>query len=229
MSPGRRAGVLLDIDGTLLDTNHLHVLAWSRSFRRAGHTVPMHRIHEMVGMGGDRLVPQLIGEPSDEVTDGWAEEFHHLRPEIAVLPGARDLVRSLHARQQVVVLASSAPADDVAWFRELLDVDAALEGATSSDDAEGSKPDPDIFEVAMDRFDLDPDSTVAIGDAVWDARAAARAGIGFVGVESGGTSADQLRAEGARRVARDAAALVDVLEQHGIDGLRSDAEGRSNS
>lgn len=220
--------MLLDIDGTLLDTNYLHVLAWSRSFRRAGHAVPMHRIHELVGMGGDRLMVQLIGEPSEEVADGWAEEFHHLRPEIRLLPGARDLVRGLHARHQTVVLASSAPAADVTWFRELLDADAALDGATSSNDADGSKPDPDIFEVAIERFGLDPGTTVAIGDAVWDAQAASRAGIGFVGVESGGTSADQLRAEGAHLVARDAAALVDVLEAHGIAGLRrSDDEGRS--
>lgn len=229
MSGNGRAGVLLDIDGTLLDTNYLHVVAWHRAFRRAGHDVAMHRIHRLIGMGGDRLVDELIGEASSEVADGWAEEFHHLRPEIRLLPGAQHLVRQLHACHQAVVLASSAPADDVDWFRRLLDVDDALAGATSSDDADGSKPDPDIFDVAVDRFDLDRSQTVAIGDAIWDARAARRAGIGFVGVESGGTDAAALRDEGAWRVGRDAAALADVVVRAGVEGLRSnEGEGTTS-
>ncbi|MGN6692989.1 MAG: HAD family hydrolase [Aquihabitans sp.] len=217
-------GVLLDVDGTLVDTNHLHVLAWSRAFRRAGRPVPMHRIHERIGMGGDRLVADLLGEDSrqaEAVTDAWAEEFHHLWPEVRLLPGAKQLVRALHLRGQRVVLASSAPADDVDRFRKLLDVDDWLAGATSSDDAEGSKPDPDIFEVAIDRFGLDPDRTVAVGDSVWDARAADRAGIGFIGVETGGTDRRVLDEEGAIRVVRDAAALTQLIDDAGIDALRS--------
>jgi len=221
---GDRPGVLLDVDGTLVDTNHLHVLAWSRAFRRAGRPVPMHRIHERIGMGGDRLVADLLGEDApqaDAVTSAWAEEFHHLWPEVRLLPGAKHLVRTLHLRRRTVVLASSAPADDVDRFRKLLDVDDWLAGATSSDDADASKPDPDIFEVAIDRFDLDPSATVAVGDSVWDARAAARAGIGFVGVESGGTDRRVLTEEGAVVVARDAAGLSRRIEDHGVDALRS--------
>lgn len=225
MTADLRAGVLLDVDGTLLDTSYLHVLAWSRSFRRAGHDVAMHRIHELIGMGGDQLMAELIGEADPDVADGWAEEFHHLRPEVRLLPGAGELIRKLHAHQQVVVLASSAPTEDVAWYRELLDVDDVLAGATSSDDAEASKPDPDIFEAAIERFGLDAPSTIAVGDARWDGRAALRAGIGFVGVESGGTDADALRAEGAHLVARDAAALAEVLDQDGIGALRSTGGG----
>jgi HAD superfamily hydrolase (TIGR01509 family) len=216
-------GVLLDVDGTLVDTNHLHVLAWSRAFRRAGRPIPMHRIHERIGMGGDRLVADLLGEDAPQaeaVTDAWAEEFHHLWPEVRLLPGAKQLVRSLHLRRQRVVLASSAPAGGVDRFRQLLDVDDWLTGATSSDDAEGSKPDPDIFEVAIDRFGLDPAQTVAVGDSVWDARAAERAGIGFIGVETGGTDRRVLGEEGAIRVVRDAAALTQLIDKAGVEALR---------
>ncbi|MCU1371379.1 MAG: putative hydrolase [Ilumatobacteraceae bacterium] len=220
MSSARRSGVLIDLDGTLVDTNYLHVVAWSRAFRRTGHDVAMHRIHGLLGMGGDDLVAELVGEPSPEVSEAWAEEFHHLRPEMRALPGARDLLRELHARSQVVVLASSAPAEDVAAFRALLDADDWIDGATASDDAEDAKPHPDIFQVAMDRFDLDPSRTFAVGDAVWDARAAARAGIVFVGVESGGTDRAVLAGEGAIHVAPDAAALTDLLNEIGIEGLR---------
>ena len=224
MSSRRRSGVLLDVDGTLADTNHLHVLSWCRAFRRTGHDVPMYRIHELIGMGGDDLVAELTGGQDAEVSDAWAEEFHHLRPEVQLLPGARDLVRALRAHQQAVVLASSSPLEDVAFFRDLLDGDEWLEGATSSDDADAAKPEPDIFEVAMERFDLDPERTIAVGDAVWDARAAQRAGIGFVGVESGGTSRQALLDEGANHVTRDAAELTTLIERIGIDGLR-DAGG----
>ncbi|WP_421121648.1 HAD family hydrolase [Aquihabitans daechungensis] len=212
---------MLDLDGTLVDTNHLHVIAWCRAFRRTGHDVPMYRIHQLIGMGGDDLIAELVGHDAPEVSEAWAEEFHHLRPEVRALPGARDLVRELHTRHQVVVFASSAPEEDVSAFRELLDVEEWIAGATSTDDAEAAKPHPDIFEVAMDRFDLDPAATLAVGDAVWDARAAARAGIGFIGVESGGTSREVLAAEGALHVACDPAALTELLRCGGIAGLRS--------
>jgi HAD superfamily hydrolase (TIGR01509 family) len=214
-----RAGVLLDIDGTLVDTNHLHVIAWARAFARRGHEVAMHRIHRRVGMGGDQLVAELIGEDDPAVAEAWAEEFHHLWPEVRVLPGARDLVVALHELDLAVVLASSSPAGDVASFRRLLDVDDALAGATSAGDAEASKPDPGIFQAAMDRFGLDPAATVAIGDAVWDARAASRAGIGFLGVESGGTDRHVLEREGARLVVEDAAGLVELVRSGGRDVL----------
>ena len=94
----RRAGALLDVDGTLVDTNHLHVVAWCRAFRRTGYDLPMHRIHELIGMGGDRLVAELLGDDDPRVVEAWAEEFHHLRPEVRPLPGARDLVRRRRRR-----------------------------------------------------------------------------------------------------------------------------------
>lgn len=209
------AGALLDIDGTLVDTNHLHALAWWRALRRFDRTYPMASIHRLIGMGGDKLVPELTGDEIDGADDAWQQEFHRLLGEVTLLPGARELVRTLHDAGLVVVLASSAPEDDVARFRELLDVDDWLEGATSSDDAEASKPDADIFEVAMDRFGLDPAQSVAVGDSIWDAKAAARAGIAFVGVETGGTDRQALLDEGALAVHPDAAALAAAVAAEG--------------
>lgn len=188
-------GVLLDLDGTLVDTNHLHALAWWRAFRRFDRGFPMQRIHDLIGMGGDKLVPELVGHDLDGATDAWAEEFHQLFDEVTLLPGARDLVQTLHDSGRTVVLASSSPAKDLDRFRRLLDVDAWIDGATSSDDADESKPDAEIFEVAMDRYDLDRASTIAIGDTVWDAKAATKAGVGFIGVRTGGANSDELRRE----------------------------------
>jgi HAD superfamily hydrolase (TIGR01509 family) len=213
--PGGTAGALLDVDGTLVDTNHLHALAWWRALRRLDRTYPMASIHRLIGMGGDKLVPELTGREIDGASDAWQEEFHRLLDEVTLLPGARELVRALHDAGLVVVLASSAPEDDVERFRQLLDVEEWLAGATSSDDADASKPDADIFEVAMDRFGLDPAQTVAIGDTTWDAKAAARAGIAFVGVETGGTDRQPLVDEGALAVHPDAADLAEAVADRG--------------
>jgi HAD superfamily hydrolase (TIGR01509 family) len=210
-------GVLLDLDGTLVDTNHLHALAWWRAFRRFDLTFPMQRIHDLIGMGGDKLVPELVGHDLDGASDAWSEEFHRLFDEVTLLPGARTLVQSLHDAGLTVVLASSSPTEDLDQFRELLHVDAWIDGATSSDDAEESKPDAEIFEVAIARFHLDPASTIAIGDTVWDAKAARRAGVGFIGVKTGGAHPDELRREGAIEVYDDAAAVAEALAGHGAD------------
>lgn len=205
-------GILLDIDGTLLDTNHLHTLAWWRAFRSLDRTYPMTSIHALIGMGGDRLVTELAGEDVDGVEDAYAEQIDRLRADITVLPGARDLVRRLADTGARVVLASSAREEDLEQFRSILDVDQWLAGATSSGDVDVSKPAPEIFDVAIDRHDLDRRRTVVIGDTVWDAEAARRADIGFVGVETGGTRARQLLDAGAVAAYRDAEALVDDLD-----------------
>jgi HAD superfamily hydrolase (TIGR01509 family) len=212
--------VLLDVDGTLLDTNYLHALAWWRALRRHGRTYPMHQIHALIGMGGDKLVPELAGEDIDGASDDWSEEFHRLLDDVSLLPGARTLVETLHDVGLVVVLASSAPGDDVDRFREVLEVDRWLAGATSSDDADGSKPDADIFEVAMDRYGLDPARTVAVGDSIWDAKAAVRAGIHFVGVETGGTEAARLLDHGATAVHADAEAMAEAVRRQECWAIR---------
>lgn len=204
-------GVLLDLDGTLVDTNHLHALAWWRAFRRFDRTFPMQRIHDLIGMGGDKLVPELVGHDLDGASDAWSEEFHRLFDDVTLLPGARDLVQRLHDIGRTVVLASSAPAEDLDRFRQLLDSDPWIDGATSSDDADESKPDAEIFDVAIDRYRLDRAATIAIGDTIWDAKAATKAGVGFIGVRTGGAHPDELRREGAIEIYRDAAAVVEAM------------------
>jgi HAD superfamily hydrolase (TIGR01509 family) len=211
-------GVLLDVDGTLLDTNHLHALAWWRALRSLGLTYPMVRIHRLIGMGGDKLVPTLVGHEVEGASDRWREEFEALFDEVTPLPGACESVRALHDRGAIVVLASSAPAEHVERFVQVLGVDRWLAGTTSSDDADGSKPEADIFEVAMARHDLDPARTTAIGDTVWDARAARRAGIAFIGVETGGIDARALRDEGAAATYEGVDRLVDLLDGGPVDG-----------
>jgi phosphoglycolate phosphatase-like HAD superfamily hydrolase len=205
-------GVLLDIDGTLADTNYLHVLAWVRAFRRHGHDVAMVDVHQRIGMGGDRLVEGLIGGSSDEVEQAWAEEYHHLQPEVRLLPGARRLVEAIAATGASVVLASSAPSGDVDHARQLLDLERCLTGATSSDDAEASKPSSDIFDAALVRHGLDRSVSWVVGDSVWDADAARSAGLAFVGVETGGTLAASLLERGAVEVFAGPDALAAAVE-----------------
>ena len=198
-----RAGVLFDIDGTLVDTNYLHTIAWSRALADAGEWAPMNAIHRLVGMGGDQLVPTLLGHPNDRAREGRADRFRPLIDEAKVFPGASGLLRRCREAGLAVVLASSSPVDEVDTYRKLLDVDDVLDAVTTADDAASSKPEPDIFRIAMEKAGIDPDRALVVGDSIWDVRAARRAGIGCVAVETGGFSQHELAEEGARHVYRD--------------------------
>jgi HAD superfamily hydrolase (TIGR01509 family) len=208
--------VLLDIDGTLLDTNHLHTVSWWRAFRRLGLTFPMSRIHRLIGMGGDKLVPELAGHEVPGADDAYAEEFERWHDEVLCLPGARDLVATIDAAGVAAVLASSAKADDLEHFRKVLDLEDHLAGATSSGDADESKPDAELFDVAIERYELDRTRTLVIGDTGWDGEAARRAGLPFIGVQTGGwTERDLIDARAtevhpnAGSIARDLAGVLD--------------------
>lgn len=191
------------MDGTLIDTNYLHTLAWSRALRDAGEWAPMNAIHRLVGMGGDQLLPQLLGRMNDKAKDLRAEHYRPLMSDARVFPGAADLLRRCHDSGLAVVLASSSPQDELAELRKLIDADDALDAVTTADDAEQSKPEPDIFLVAMDRAGIDPDRALVVGDSIWDIQAARRAGVGCIAVETGGFSQHELSEEGARQVYRD--------------------------
>lgn len=206
-------GVLLDVDGTLLDTTHLHALAWWRALRSLGHTVPMSRIHGLVGMGGDRLVPELLGRDLDGASDAQSREFDRFDDEITLPPGARELVIGLAATGFAVVLSSSASTDDLERFRRILDVDDHLVGATHAGDVDSTKPDPEVFDIAVERHGLDPNRTTVVGDTIWDGLAARRADLAFLGVTTGGSSHDALVGAGARAVYRDLNQLVDELDR----------------
>jgi HAD superfamily hydrolase (TIGR01509 family) len=213
-------GVLFDVDGTLVDTTYLHTVCWWQAFRQAGLDAPMAVIHRSIGMGGDRLVPQVLdvidAPPSDQSLDERIESMSNSHdalystfwPALRPLPGARDLLRHCHASGLITVLASSANARDVAVLRVVLDCDDVIDDATSSDDADSSKPDPDLVVVALKKANLQPDEALFVGDAVWDVEASAKAGVRCIGLESGGTSASELLRAGAVRTFTDPAALL---------------------
>ena len=205
--------VLLDVDGTLVDTNWIHTLAWARALRRHDHVVAMYRIHRLVGMGADRLIDELLGHDVPGIGDTHHEEYEALRPEVRLLPGAVDLVRAVHGAGLRVVLASSAREDELAFVRGLLDVDDLLDAATSADDAEVSKPAPDIFRAGLDRVGGTPGRAVVVGDTVWDMHAATDAGMTGIGVLTGGARGEELVAAGAAEVYEDAAALAAALDE----------------
>jgi HAD superfamily hydrolase (TIGR01509 family) len=202
------AGILLDVDGTLVDSNYLHTLAWSRALRGAGEWAPMNAIHRLVGMGGEHLLPELLGPDEAEpllerIRAARKEEYQELVAETEVMPGARELIRGLHDVGLVVVLATSAPRAELDAVVEQLDVGDAVHGATSADDVGGSKPSPDVFRAALEAGGLEPSHALVVGDSVWDVHAARAAGVGCVAVESGGFSAHELSEAGSLHVYRD--------------------------
>jgi HAD superfamily hydrolase (TIGR01509 family) len=198
-----RAGVLLDVDGTLIDTNYLHTLAWSRALIDIGEWAPMNAIHRSVGMGGDQLVAHLLGKSREEASDAWRKCYEELASDIRAFPRAKDLVARLRGMGLTVALATSSPADLLRSTLQTVGIEDLVDAVTTADDVPSSKPDPAVFEVAMRMADIDPDYAVAIGDSVWDVRAARAAGIACVGVESGGFSRHELSEEGAIAVYRD--------------------------
>lgn len=212
---------LLDVDGTLVDSNWIHTLAWSRALRACGvEGVAMARIHPLIGMGADRLVDELLGHPVDGASDAHHEEYEKLRPDVRPLPGASDLVRALHERGLAVVLASSSKEDELEFLREVLDVDDWIVGATSSDDAETSKPSPDIFGAALKVAGVEAAQAAVVGDTRWDVEAASELGLATVAVCTGGNRPGELRAAGAAEVHDDPAALLAALDDSLLARLR---------
>jgi HAD superfamily hydrolase (TIGR01549 family) len=209
------ASVLLDVDGTLVDSNYAHVDAWSHAFAKAGHPVPAWEIHRAIGMGSDKLVAKLVGQSVAEmiwetVSDAHDSLFAEMIDDVQTLPGARDLLAALKQRGYETVLASSARRGEVEHYIDLLDAREIIDAWTTADDVEHTKPDPDLIKVAAERAAAAP--IAMIGDSVWDCQAAARAGIPALALLSGGISATELREAGAQSVHRDPAELVTTLE-----------------
>jgi HAD superfamily hydrolase (TIGR01509 family) len=220
-----RAGVLVDCDGTLLDTNYLHALAWSRALRDVGEWAPMNAIHRLIGMGGDQLVPELLGHDVEGAHDAHDRRYRELRDDMRAFRGAGDFLRRLHEAGLVVVLASSANEEDLAAMREVLDADDAIDEAVHADEVDRSKPHADIFDTAREKAGLDARCVVVVGDTVWDVEAADRAGMGCVAVESGGTSRHELAEAGALAVYRDVEQLGAQLLTSPIGTLLAVARG----
>jgi HAD superfamily hydrolase (TIGR01509 family) len=201
-------GVLLDVDGTLVDSNYLHTLAWSRALHAGGEWAPMSAIHRLVGMGGDQLVQHLTGRRDDALAGLWREHYEALMDEVRPFPGATELLSALHGRGMRVILASSSPADHVRHMVDLLDAGPVIDGTTSADDADVSKPAPDIFEAALRVGGIDRQRALVVGDSTWDIQAARAAGMATIGVETGGYSRHELMEEGACGVHQDVQELL---------------------
>lgn len=195
-----RPAALLDVDGTLVDTNYHHAIAWHRAFRSQGLTLPLWKIHRAMGMGGDQLVPVLAGEEfaaerGDAAREAEKDLYAELIGETQPLPHAREFVEQLKLRGHAVVLASSAKAEEVEYYVDLLGVRDLVDGWTVSADVDATKPNPDLVQAAAAKAGGGP--VVMLGDSTWDFIAAKRAGVPGVGLLTGGFSEPELREAGA--------------------------------
>ena len=193
-----------DIDGTLVDTNYQHAIAWYRAFRRHGIALPVWRIHRHVGMGGDQLVEALTDadterERGDDIRASEKELYLELIDEVEPFAAARDLIADLKQRGHTVVLASSAKEDEVEHYLELLDARGLADAWTTSADVEATKPEPDLVRAALHRADDagGGDQAVLVGDTPWDVKSASAAGVPTIAVRTGGFSIDELEGAGA--------------------------------
>ncbi len=204
--------ILLDIDGTLMDTNYLHVEAWEQAFEEVGERPPRYKIHHQVGKGSDRLIPEFVedGEAGERVSELHGEFYAKLQDRGHPLPGAKELIASLVDRGYEVWFATSAKPEELEHHMEELEAEGKVAGVVSSEEVEGTKPAPDIFELTLQRAGVSPDETVAVGDAIWDIESASAAGIRTVAVLTGGAfSEGELREAGAVEVYEDCAALLE--------------------
>ena len=219
----KRPAVLFDLDGTLVDSNYLHIYAWMRAFDAEGVPTDAWRIHRCIGMDGTTLVRTLSGDAGQDVVDRLKERHSEYYQEsahlLAPLPGARDLIRRIADLDLQVVLATSAPADELEKLRTILDCDDVIAEITSSEDVDTAKPQPDIVQVALQRAGVDVHDAVFVGDAVWDCEAARRARLTSIGVLSGGVSRGELTDSGAAAVFEDPADLLAHLDDSPIGSL----------
>lgn len=212
-SEGSPGAVLFDIDGTLVDSTYHHAVAWHRAFVRLDTPIPLWRIHRSIGMGGDRLVAHVAGDDSeerigDEVRDAWREEFEKIKAEVLPLPGAAALVRKVAREGYRVALASSGDPEFSREFMDLLGVGDDVELLTTSEDADASKPHPDLLEGTLDK--LGATRAVMLGDTPYDVESAGRLGLQCVGLRSGGYSEPELSGAGAALVVDAPEDLMDV-------------------
>ncbi|SFN37526.1 HAD family hydrolase [Mycetocola miduiensis] len=204
--------VLFDVDGTLVDSNYLHVEAWSHAFYELRVPVQAWRIHRAIGQDSAKLLGALLGDRADELGDRAKALHSHFYTPLAYrlrpLDGARELLQALAERGTTVVLATSAPEDELALLTAALDADNSIDATTNADDVDVAKPDPSIVQVALSRADVRAEDAIFVGDSVWDCIAASRAGVRTIGLLCGGSSSAELRSAGAIAVYDDPAALL---------------------
>ncbi|MFE0389804.1 HAD family hydrolase [Streptomyces bungoensis] len=212
-----RAAVF-DVDGTLVDTNHLHVVTWWEAFRQAGHDVPMHAVHRAVGLGSDDLIAHLLGEDRDRDQDAALSDAHKALygqyfDRLPALPGAAELLRRLHGDGWTVVLATSASGAELGALRRAIGADDAIAATASADDVERGKPAPEPVEHALELAGVPASRAVFVGDTVWDMRAGSKAGVRCLGVLCGGIPRADLEEAGAQAVYADPADLLASLAE----------------
>ena len=212
------AVAVLDIDGTLIDTNYHHAVAWYRAFREHGIVLPVWRIHRHIGMGGDQLVAALTDdrtehEHGDEIRDTETKSYFELIDEVETMEGSSELIEHHEKRGHTVVLATSAKEDEVDHYLDLLDARELADAWTTSADVEATKPAPDLVTAALDRAGGSSDDAVMIGDTPWDVKAAGGAGVPTLAVLTGGFSLDELREAGAHDVFESVRELCERLDR----------------
>lgn len=187
-------GVILDVDGTLVDSNDAHAHAWTDALAEAGYRVPFDRVRRLIGMGGDKLLPEAVGLPAETpageaIAERRGQIFRErYLPDVKALPGARDLVLRLRAEGHALAVASSAQPDELGLLLKIAGVDELIGERTSSGDVEESKPEPDVVVTALRRLRLPPSAAVMIGDTPYDVQAALHAHVAVIGFRSGGWS-----------------------------------------
>jgi HAD superfamily hydrolase (TIGR01549 family) len=207
---------ILDIDGTLVDSNYQHALGWFRAFQANDVTVPLWKIHRHIGIAGDLFVESAAGKDVDEekgeaIREDEGRAYSELVDEVVLLDGARELIRALKEKGCKVVLASSAKEEELEHYLKMLDVNDLLDAWTSSGDVDMAKPEPDVIHVALDK--VGGGDGVMIGDSTWDCESAERAGVPSIGVLTGGFSESELKNAGAAQVFTSVRELAERLDE----------------
>ncbi|KOU23416.1 HAD family hydrolase [Streptomyces sp. WM6372] len=208
---------LFDVDGTLADTNHLHVVCWWEALRQAGHDVSMHAIHRAIGLPGEDLLAHLLGDGRDTGEDDALSTAHDTLygtffDRLPRIEAADELLLTLDRRGWRVVLVTSAGSEELGALRRAVDADDAIDATASSDDVDEGKPAPDPVHHALELVDAPADGAVFVGDTVWDMKAGVRAGVTSVGLLCGGIPRLDLEDAGAKAVYRDPADLLEQLD-----------------
>lgn len=206
--------VLFDVDGTLLDTNYFHTVSWWKALREAGEDIAMARIHPLIGMGSDQLLTDLLGEEREGYSDLHAKYYKEYKQDLHAFPKAPQLLAEVAGRGVQVVLATSSKEEDLDKLLDALGADdGVIDEIVHGDMVGSSKPAPDIFAVALDHLDLDPERTMVVGDTRWDIEAAAKIGLDVVTVLSGGWTRRDLTDAGAVAVYDDVAELLARIDE----------------
>ena len=219
-------GVIFDVDGTLIDSVDLHAEAWQEALRHFGYEVGFDDVRSQIGKGGDQLMPVFVPTEDLERIEEEMDSFRHdlfarkYLDQVRGFPGVRPLFERLRRDGIRIALASSAKGDELEHYKRAADILGLPDAETSSDDADRSKPHPDIFQAALAQLGLGTDEAVVVGDTPWDAKAATKAGLPIIGVLCGGFPEEELRRAGCAEVYRDPEDLLANYDRLMGGGLR---------